>query len=234
MNSPTNNRLAIRNMAQAPPRPMRRTWLPRLLTVVNVPMRVILRLPFDTPLSKQLMLLSFTGRKTGTRYRQPVSYVPDGDTLLTPGGGKWKLNLREDQPIVVRLRGRDVQARPQVIGDVAEVERLLQVMRTRNPRVTAFVPVTGPDGQIDRTKVETAVRYGFRIIRWHFDQPPMQQDSSETGEPHEYRLSDRRRPASRQRHGTSVRRSRARSKRVVLSQSQSTRDGTVPPSSPLR
>src|SRR5258708_2724327 len=93
-------------MTQPSVRPGRRTRQARLMRVINVPMRLILRLPFATPLSSQLMLLSFNGRKTGKRYRQPVSYVPDGGTLLTPGGGNWKLNLREDQPIRVRLRGR--------------------------------------------------------------------------------------------------------------------------------
>jgi hypothetical protein len=29
------------------------------------------------------MLVSFTGRKTGKAYQQPVSYVQQGDTLLT-------------------------------------------------------------------------------------------------------------------------------------------------------
>ena len=159
-------------MAHPPVRPVRVRRRARLMRVINVPMRLILRLPFATPLSGQLMLISFTGRKTGKAYQQPVSYVPDGDTLLTPGGGKWKLNLREGQPIHVRLRGRDVLARPEFIGDVDEVERLLRRMRTVNPRVTAFVPVTGRDGEIDRGKVEVAVGYGFRIIRWHFDRPP--------------------------------------------------------------
>lgn len=183
MNPQTTGPTHTMDGTQPPPRPLRRTWLPRLFKVVNIPMRLLLQIPLETPLSRQLMLLSFTGRRTGKWYRQPVSYVADGDTLLTPGGGKWKLNLREDQPIVVRLRGRDVHARPQFIGEVDEVERLLHTMRTRNPRVTAFVPVTGLDGQIDRRKVETAVRYGFRIIRWHFDQPPLQRDWKGTVEP---------------------------------------------------
>jgi hypothetical protein len=141
----------------------------RIMFLINVPMRILLRLPFPTPLSKSLMLLSFTGRKTGKQYEQPVSYVPDGDTLLTPGGGKWKLNLREGEPVRIRRRGRDVLARPELIKDVAEVERLLRLMMAVNPRVTAFVPVLGADGQIVRSKVETAVGYGFRIIRWHLD-----------------------------------------------------------------
>jgi hypothetical protein len=137
------------------------------MSIINVPMRIVLRLPFPTPLSGSLMLVSFNGRKTGRRYAQPVSYVPDGETLLTPGGGKWKLNLREGQSVHIKLRGREVLARPELIEDGAEVERLLRLMMAVNPRVTAFVPVLGTDGQIDRSKVEAAVGYGFRIIRWH-------------------------------------------------------------------
>jgi hypothetical protein len=44
------------------------------------------------------MLVYLTGRKTGRHYRQPVSYIRDGESLLTPGGGRWKLNLVEGQP----------------------------------------------------------------------------------------------------------------------------------------
>jgi hypothetical protein len=64
---------------------------------VNVPVRFVLGLRFRTPLSG--LLLSYTGRKTGRFYRQPISYVRDGDVLLTPGRGKWKLNLRENEPV---------------------------------------------------------------------------------------------------------------------------------------
>jgi deazaflavin-dependent oxidoreductase (nitroreductase family) len=150
-------------------RPDRMRRQARFMSLINVPMRILLRLPFPTPVSGSLMLVSLTGRKTGRQYQQPVSYVPDGDTLLTPGGGKWKLNLQEGQPVRIRLRGREVLARPELIEDAPEVERLLRLMKAVNPRVTAFVPVAGADGQIDRSKVETAVGYGFQIVRWHLD-----------------------------------------------------------------
>src|SRR5512132_986721 len=82
--------------------------MPVVFRIVNVPMRLILSLRAATPLGKRLMLVYLTGRKSGRRYRQPISYVRDGDTLLTPGGGKWKLNLVESEPTHVRLRGKDV------------------------------------------------------------------------------------------------------------------------------
>jgi hypothetical protein len=155
-------------MADNPKRPLSRRIQARIMGLLNIPMRVLLGLPFPTPLSKSLMLISFTGRKTGKAYKQPISYVQSGDTLLTPGGGNWKLNLREDEPIPIRLRGSNVLARPELVKDPDEIERLLEIMAVANPAVTGFVPIPkGADGRLDRSRLETAVTYGFRIVRWH-------------------------------------------------------------------
>jgi len=143
-----------------------------MFRAINVPMRFVLGLPFPTPPSGRLMLVFLTGRKTGRSYRQPVSYVRHGETLLTPGGGRWKLNLVEGRPERIRLRGRDVMARPEIVSDVDEIDRLLGVMAESNPTVARFVGVPrGPDGRFDRARLETAVRYGFRVIHWHLEEP---------------------------------------------------------------
>jgi hypothetical protein len=132
-------------------RPLRRRIQASVMRVINVPMRFVLGLPFATPLGGRLMLVFLTGRKTGRSYRQPVSYVRDGATLLSPGGGRWKLNLQDGRPERVRLRGRDVLARPELVGDVDEVDRLLGFMMTANPRVRSFVGIpTGSGGRLDR------------------------------------------------------------------------------------
>ena len=68
----------------------------------------------------------------------------------------------------VWLRGREVLARPELVKDLDEIERLLAVMTAANPAVSAFVGVPkGLDGRLDRERLETAVRYGFRIVRWY-------------------------------------------------------------------
>jgi deazaflavin-dependent oxidoreductase (nitroreductase family) len=115
------------------------------------------------------MLLEFTGRKTGKRYQQPVSYTRDGNVLLTPGGGRWKLNLRDGESIAVRFRGRKVQLRPEFVTDTDEVAELVAKMVATNPRAAGFMPFVEPGGEIDRGRVEAALGYGFAIIRWHFD-----------------------------------------------------------------
>jgi len=155
-------------MSERRKRPLLRQIQARGMAVLNVPMRVLLGLSFPTPLSGRLMLIFYTGRKTGKAYRQPVSYVQQGNVLLSPGGGNWKWNLQDGKPVRIRLRGKDVLARPELIKDTNEIERLLAVMTAANPGVKAFVGIPkGPDGQLDHNRLETAVRYGFRIVRWH-------------------------------------------------------------------
>jgi len=114
------------------------------------------------------MLISYTGRKSGKAYRQPVSYVRDGDVLLTPGGGRWTLNLAGGRPARIRLRGRDEPARPELVTDPAEVERLLGVITEKNPRAARFIPILRrPGGRLDPGALDTALRHGFCIVRWH-------------------------------------------------------------------
>ncbi len=148
---------------------------------VNVIMRVLLSVPFRTPLSSKLMLVTYTGRKTGKRYRQPLSYVIDpatgaGDTLLTPGGGNWTLSLAGGTPVSSRLRGRTVPLRPELVDDPAEVNLLLQRMTQLNPRLVRFVPLPrAEDGTFEIEPLTAAIAHGFCIVRWHrLDASPAQ------------------------------------------------------------
>jgi hypothetical protein len=145
----------------------------RMMRVVNVPMRAVLSLPFRTPLSANLMLVSYTGVKSGRAYLQPVSYARDGETLLTPGGGRWTLNLKGGREVALRLRGHDVPARADLISDPAEVERLLGVIAVGNPRAMRYIPIPRrPDGRLDPDALTAAITHGFRIVRWHLGGQP--------------------------------------------------------------
>jgi hypothetical protein len=142
----------------------------RIMKAVNVPMRAVLRLPFATPLSANLMLISYTGVKSGKSYLQPVSYARDGEVLLTPGGGRWTLNLKNGRKVRLRLRGRDVAAHADLVADPAEVERLLGVIAVGNPRAMRYIPIPRrDDGRLDPDALAAAIGYGFRIVRWHLD-----------------------------------------------------------------
>jgi len=135
---------------------------------VNVPMRAVLGLPFPTPLGGALMLVHYTGRKSGRAYRQPVSYVRDGDVLLTPGGGRWTLSLAGGAPVRLRVRGRDVMARPELVTDPEEIQRLFTVIEAKNPRAGRFIPIPKrADGTLEPAALQRAIDHGFCIVRWH-------------------------------------------------------------------
>src|SRR5207249_9479955 len=78
----------------------------RVLHMINPFVAAILRSPLHGLLSKQVMLLTYTGRKTGKRYTIPVGYTRDGETLVVFSSRTWRRNLRGDAPVEVRLQGR--------------------------------------------------------------------------------------------------------------------------------
>ena len=144
----------------------------RTMRAVNVPMRAMLGLPFPTPLSSNLTLLHYTGRKTGKAYRQPISYARESDaTLLTPGGGKWTLSLRNGNPVRLVLRGKRVTVWPDLLTDPEEVQRAFAVIVRENPRAAGYIPIPrDSDGRLDPVTLATAIRHGFSIVRWHLNQ----------------------------------------------------------------
>lgn len=54
-------------------------------------------------------LLTFTGRRSGTRYTIPVSYDRDGDTvtIITKKVRNWWHNFESPADVAIRLAGRD-------------------------------------------------------------------------------------------------------------------------------
>jgi hypothetical protein len=62
-------------------------------------------------LSRQLALITVTGRRTGRQHTFPVGYKRDGERVTIPVGlperKVWWRNLLEDAPVRLRLRGQE-------------------------------------------------------------------------------------------------------------------------------
>src|SRR5207237_6884770 len=63
--------------------------------------RFVLATPLHRIMSSQLMLLRFTGRKTGRSYTTPVGYVLDGNSLFVSAGGEWRCNIESSLLVIV-------------------------------------------------------------------------------------------------------------------------------------
>lgn len=118
---------AMTPIEPAPARIKRSVPSTRVLRAVNPFVVALLRSPLHGLLSTQVMLLTFTGRKTGKNYTIPVEYSGEGDVLTVWSGHRWPANLRGGAPVELRLRGRRRTARAEVVDDrdelLTEVDR---------------------------------------------------------------------------------------------------------------
>jgi len=80
-----------------PPRPAR--------ILANALATTILRSRWHAIRSNSLLLLTFTGRKSGRKYTTPLRYKQDGDTLLVTVLYPWWKNLVVETQVSVLLRG---------------------------------------------------------------------------------------------------------------------------------
>jgi hypothetical protein len=97
-----------------------------LYRVINPIMAALLRSPLHRLLSNSLMLLSFQGRKTGTRYRIPVSYVEQGNQLFLFSHSAWAKNFRSETPVSLHLHGVARQGRATLTEDPATIANMVR------------------------------------------------------------------------------------------------------------
>ena len=79
--------------------------------LLRVGVGLLLRSPLHGLVSGRIMLLAFTGHRSGRRFTVPVSYLRYGGDILgfTSGGrGAWWKNPRGGAPAKARVRGRRI------------------------------------------------------------------------------------------------------------------------------
>ncbi|HLG63830.1 MAG TPA: nitroreductase/quinone reductase family protein [Ktedonosporobacter sp.] len=80
-----------------PPRPVR--------ILVNTIVTAILRSRWHHMRSNRLLLLTFTGRKSGRKFTTPMRYEQEGDTIQMTVVYPWWKNLIEQPAVCILLRG---------------------------------------------------------------------------------------------------------------------------------
>ena len=90
---------------------------PTIPPIVNSTMKFVLRSPVHSMVSKTILLISFTGRKSGKTYSTPVSYSQTGDQVSIFTHANWWKNLRGGAPVTLRIQGRDLQGLPEPVAE---------------------------------------------------------------------------------------------------------------------
>lgn len=76
------------------------------MKLVNPLMRVILRSPLHRLVSGHLVLLEFTGRRSGRRLCLPVAWHQVDRSLCVFTNSNWRANFRDRRPLEVTIAGR--------------------------------------------------------------------------------------------------------------------------------
>jgi deazaflavin-dependent oxidoreductase (nitroreductase family) len=91
--------------------------VPTVPPIINRTMKFVLRSPLHGIVDKQILLITFTGRKSGKTYTTPVSYSQSGDQVVIFTHADWWKNLRNDAPVSLRLRGQELQGLAEPIAE---------------------------------------------------------------------------------------------------------------------
>ena len=90
-----------------------------VLRRVNPILRYLLRTPVAGTARQQMMVVSFTGRKTGRRYSIPVSAHQIDNALYAMTPAPWKHNFRDGAAAEVLHNGKTTRMRGELIQDRA-------------------------------------------------------------------------------------------------------------------
>lgn len=121
----------------------------------------LLRSPFHLLLSSVVMVITYTGRKSGKTYSLPVNYIRVGENLLTISLSKrtWWRNLRRGAAVTLRLRGKELPARAEVFEDSTSVVQGLAELVRASPRYATYLKVKRDErGQPSMVDLDIAAR----------------------------------------------------------------------------
>ena len=128
----------------------------------------LLRSPLHGLVSKGILLITVTGRKSGRRISTPVSYWEDDGALwiMSSRDRTWWRNLLGGAPATVRLRGRDRAARGEPVLDEPEVALRLGGYLRKLPGNARYINVRMQDGQpnADDLAREAKIRVMIKIV----------------------------------------------------------------------
>jgi len=112
-----------------------------LFVLINPVVRTLLRSPFHALMSDSVMLITFTGRRTGRRFTTPVRYVRAADTIRCFSSSEtlWWRNLRGGADVQLRIAGAERAFRATAIeGDPVRILAALREYLALFPQDAAY------------------------------------------------------------------------------------------------
>ena len=132
-----------------------------LFPLANRVMALLLCSPLHFLASDSIMLVRFTGRRSGARRATPVRYLREGESrlvCLTSRRTAWWHNFREAASVELQLAGRRVSATAEAFPEAdVEIDAVLRRMLAAHPSDAAYHGIVGKRGALDEAQLRRAV-----------------------------------------------------------------------------
>ena len=131
-------------------------------------MEAVLRSPLHGLLSKNFMLVTYTGRKSGKSYSLPVNYYRMADSLLVTSlrSRTWWRSLRNGAPVTLILQGKPTSAIGEAVEAEDQVTAALDEFFCLYPTMTRFFEVRMTGDQRPEPEDLAAAARSHLIVRF--------------------------------------------------------------------
>src|SRR3990172_7084665 len=123
----------------------------------NIFMKAIINSPLHPLLGSGFAVITVAGRKTGKPVSTPVNVAKDGGglTVVSLRNRTWWRNLRGGRPATLRLGGRQLSVRGEVLEAQNDVVQAFAHFFTRFPNYAKYYGVRpAADGSVDRKALD--------------------------------------------------------------------------------
>ncbi len=133
----------------------------RVIAVTNVIVRFLLHSPLHFLLSNTMMLLTYTGRKSGKHYTNPLPYMREGDMVTVFTQRTWWKNVRACPKVAVEIKRHRMDGRAEAISDdkAAIATSLLTFLRKYPAQAKWYNVPLDVDGQPNAAAVQQVAHF---------------------------------------------------------------------------
>jgi hypothetical protein len=141
------------------------------MAAANPFVRLLLRSPLHTLLSRSVLLVTYAGRTSGRRYTIPVTYVREGDAVLVLTQHNWWKNVRGGAQVSVEIARRRYGAHAEAICEAQPVlAALLAHLRAHPSMARVYHIPRDAAGQYDQAALAEAARF-LVLVRIQLTRP---------------------------------------------------------------
>lgn len=127
----------------------------------NFFVKILLRSPLHGVLSKNTLIISYMGRKSGKPYSTPTNYSLDGNIIRIVSLKEriWWRNLRGGVPVSLQFRGKSLPGRAEVLSEEHSVAEGLKAYLKPMPSLARYFDVRlNEDGLFNAENISQAAK----------------------------------------------------------------------------